>query len=146
VINSLQYCTQHKGLEVFAYVIMPSHIHLVARQANGKLNETVRDLKAHIARKVLQLIELAHGESRKDWLLHMFSYYAKFQRQNTKYQFWQKTSYPIELINPNMLVQKIDYIHNNPVAAGLVIDPASWQYSSACKMRPFNSLAISGIN
>ena len=66
---------------------MPSHIHLVARQLDGKLNETVRDLKAHVARQILRMVEMEIGESRKEWLLHMFSYYAKFQRQNSKYQF-----------------------------------------------------------
>ena len=121
---------------------MPSHIHFVARQLDGKLNETIRYFKAHVAKQALHLIESEPGESRKLWLLHMFRYYAKFQQQNSKYQFWQKTSHPIEMLSPKMLMQKIDYIHNNPVAASLVIDPASWLYSSACRISPFTVVRI----
>ena len=139
VIDSLEYCIKHKGLEVFAYVIMPSHIHLVARQLDGKLNATVRDLKAHVARQILRMVETEIGESRKEWLLHLFRYYAKFQSQNSKYQFWQKTSHPTALTTSNMLRQKINYIHKNPVAAGLVTDPGSWQYSSASDRCPLSS-------
>jgi putative transposase len=142
VIDSLHFCKQSKGLDVFAYVIMPSHIHLLARQLDGRLNETIRDFKAHVAKQILHLIESEPGESRKDWLLYMFRYYAKFQQQNSKYQFWQKTNHPIEMLTPEILMQKINYIHNNPVAASLVIDPESWLYSSACSMSPFTVACI----
>jgi len=66
----------------------------------------------------------------------MFKEYAKTQKQNKVYQFWQKKNYPIEMLSPEMIDQKQDYIHNNPVEACLVNDPGSWVYSSANMMSP----------
>ena len=136
VINSLKFCEENKGLDVFAYVIMPSHMHMVARHEDGKLNEIIRDFKSFTAKEIIRSIENEHGESRKGWLINLFKDHAKSTKQNKTYQFWQKTSHPIELISPEMIDQKIDYIHNNPVEAELVTDPFSWVYSSANVMSP----------
>ena len=132
IMDSLEYCIENKGLDVFAYVIMPSHIHMVARNLDADLSGIIRDFKSHTAKTILEMIENEPGESRKEWLLHMFKYYAKFHKQNKQYQFWQKKSYPIELLSPEMIDQKIEYIENNPVESGLVLSPESWMYSSAC--------------
>ena len=140
IIESLKYCVEHKGLEIFAYVIMPSHIHLVARSLAGNLNEVLRDFKSFTAKEVLRMIESEPGESRREWLLHMFKYYAEFQKQNTTYMFWQKTNHPIELNYPSIVDQKIDYVHNNPVEAGYVVERGSWYYSSACVSSPLKVL------
>lgn len=56
--------------------------------------------------------------------------------KNAEYMFWQKTSYPIELNYSQIIDQKIDYIHNNPVVAGYVTEPEAWFYSSACLCSP----------
>ena len=136
VIKNLAYCMNHKGLEVFEYVIMPSHIHLIARCLNGNLSDVLRDFKSYTAKSILKMIEEEPGESRREWLLHMFKYYAKFQQQNANYMFWEKTNHPIELSWGLILQQKIEYIHHNPVKAGYVVDPTAWYYSSACAMSP----------
>ena len=139
-IDSLKYCQINKALDIFAYVIMPSHLHLVARNLEGNLNLVIRDFKRHTANEIISAAENETGESRKDWLLHMFRYHARFKRQNTKYQFWQKTNYPIELKSSSVIDQKIEYIHNNPVEAGLVLRPECWQYSSANEMNKIDVL------
>jgi len=72
------------------------------------------------------MIEQMPGESRREWLLHMFKYFAKYQKQNETYSFWQKTNHPIELNYPEIIDQKIEYIHNNRVEAGYVTNPQSW--------------------
>jgi REP element-mobilizing transposase RayT len=136
VIDSWKYCIEQKGLEIFAYVIMPSHIHMVTRSLNGELNKILRDSKSFTSKKILGLIEKMPGESRREWLLHMFKYFAKFQKQNKTYSFWQKTNHPIELNYPEIIDQKIAYIHNNPVESGYVTNPESWYYSSACGGSP----------
>jgi len=136
IIKSLKFCTVHKGLDIFAYVIMPSHIHLVARCLKGNLNEVLRDFKSFTAKEILKMVESEAGESRREWLLHMFKYHAKFEKQNTTYMFWQKTSHPIELSYPSIIDQKIDYVHNNPLEAGYVVEPSAWLYSSACVSSP----------
>ena len=132
IIDNLKICIEKKGLIVYAYVIMPSHIHIVARQEEGKLDTLLRDFKSYTAKKIIKLIIEEPGESRKDWLLHMFKYYGRFRKQNSEYMFWQKTSHPTELSYPSIIDQKMEYIYNNPVVAGFVTEPEAWLYSSAC--------------
>jgi putative transposase len=50
---------------------------------------------------------------------------------NTHYQFWQQHSHPIELTTDEILNQRLDYIHNNPVAAGITSYAEGYLYSSA---------------
>ena len=136
IIKNLKYCQQHKGMELYAYVIMPSHIHLVARNKDGKLNEIIRDFKSLTAKEIIKEILNSSNESRKEWMLYMFKDYASKQRQNKEYMFWQKTNHPIELFNPKVMHQKIEYIHNNPVEAGYVSSPENYVYSNAYNSFP----------
>lgn len=133
IIDSLNFCSQNKGLKLSAYVIMPSHIHMIIRNQKLKLPSILRDFKSFTAKQILHMVEKESFESRKEWLLHIFKYNATFRNQNSHYMLWQKTNYPIELSNNKIYDKKLDYIHENPVAAGLVTDTESWVYSSATK-------------
>jgi putative transposase len=62
------------------------------------------------------------------WLMERV---GKKNSQNKDFQFWEQDNHPIELFDNNIMQQKLDYIHNNPVSAGFVDDPASYLYSSA---------------
>jgi putative transposase len=139
LLENLRYCINYKGLIIYAYVIMPGHIHLVARQTEGRLDALLRDFKSYTAKEIIKMVTNERGESRRDWLIHMFKYFAKYKRQNAEYMFWQKTSHPTELSYPRIIDQKIDYIHNNPVVAGYVTEPEAWIYSSAC---PYKLLQV----
>ena len=134
--KQLAWSQQHKGLELFAYVIMPSHIHLVARREGGLMSDLLRDLKSYSAKCLLRLVQELPNESRRDWLLHLFAFHAKYAPQNEHYMFWQKTSHPIELYSPWVIEQKITYIHRNPVVAGLVTEPEHYWLSSAHPQGP----------
>ncbi len=136
VIKNLNYCTAHKSMELAAYVIMPSHIHLIARNQDCNLPNIIRDFKSYTAKRILGLIE-SENESRREWLKYLFAFQAQHTKQNLKHMFWQKTNYATELSNPKIFNQKIDYIHENPVVAGLVTEAESWMYSSACKYPQF---------
>ncbi len=131
IIESLEFCRKTKGLRIYAYVIMPSHIHAVLEAP--LLTDVIRDFKAHTARSILKAVESNITESRREWLLHMFKYFAKYESQNETYQFWQKTSHPIALTDIKIFDQKVEYIHNNPLVAGLVTEAEYWRYSSACE-------------
>jgi putative transposase len=132
-LKNLQYCQANKGLKIYAYVIMPSHVHLVARHHEGKLNEVLRDFKSFTSKAIIKDIEENGIESRKEWLIYMFRYFGKKHKQNKVYMFWQKTNYPIELFSSEVINQKIKYIENNPVAASIVDAPENYVYSSANK-------------
>ena len=130
-INNLEYCRKNKGIKVYAYCIMSSHIHMIVSHHQGKLPDVLRDLKSYTAKRIIELIENNPQESRKEWLLYLFKFYANNTGQNSLYQFWQKTSYPIELISAEVFDQKLDYIHQNPVKSMLVNEVTSYVYSSA---------------
>lgn len=137
VIKNLEYCRANKGLKVYAYCIMSSHIHLIAAHNDGRLPDILRDFKSYTAKRIIEMISKNPSESRKEWLLYLFEYFAKNSIQNKDYQFWQKTNYPTELITNAVFDQKMDYIHSNPVTAMLVNDEACFVYSSANPDSPF---------
>ena len=129
--QSVQYCRMEKGMEVYAYCFMPSHIHLVFRSANKDPSGLLRDFKKFTSRNIIKAIEENPKESRKEWLLLMFEQAAKKKSNVSKRQFWQHNNNPIVLWSPKVIKQKIDYIHNNPVKSGFVTNPVEWKYSSA---------------
>ena len=131
IVNSLSYCIKHKGLKVFAFCIMPSHIHIVAAAENGLLSDILRDMKSYSAKQILQTIQTHPQESRKEWLLYMLAYHAKIIRHNGQYQVWQQHNHPISLHNGQLLKQRINYLHDNPVVAGIVNEAQNYMYSSA---------------
>lgn len=133
VLNSFKYCREHKGLELNAYVIMSNHIHVIITAKQGsKVSDVVRDMKAHQARQILRCIQ-EEPESRREWMLSMFKFVASGHDKNEKYQFWTHENHPILLdpMRPEMLHQRIHYIHQNPVRAGIVAHADEYLYSSA---------------
>ena len=138
--ESLKYCREHKGMEIYAYCFMPSHVHLVFKDSNEKPMELLRDLKKHTAKKILEAVKLNSQESRKEWLLWMFEKAGKEKGNISKYQFWQHHNKPIELWTTPVIKQKIDYIHNNPVVSGFVTNPEDWKYSSARNFQEDNTI------
>lgn len=137
IINNLTYCRKHKDLKVYAYCIMSSHIHMIVSSDDNNLPAIIRDFKSYTAKRIIEMVTNNPSESRKEWLLHLFKYFAKFHNQNSEYQFWQKTNYAIELYTPAVFDQKVDYIHRNPVESMCVNDESSYVYSSANPDSPF---------
>ena len=111
---------------------MTNHIHLVFRSAGEtKPEDLLGDFKRFTSRNIVQAIIDNPSESRKEWLLEQFKK-AALQSSNVKHhQFWRHDNKPIEIWSNKVLVQKIRYIHNNPVEEGLVYKPEDYVYSSA---------------
>ncbi|ASU35822.1 transposase [Mucilaginibacter xinganensis] len=116
---------------------MSSHIHLVVANDESNLPAIIRDLKSYTAKRIIQMITDNPTESRREWMLHLFKYFAKFHNQNSEYQFWQKTNHPIELYSNGVFDQKVDYIYRNPVESMTVNDESAYVYSSANPDSPF---------
>jgi len=132
VIESLKHCQQNKGLHLHAYVIMSNHIHLIVSVDEGfTVSGFIRDCKKHTSKTILNDIENSGVESRREWMLHQFKYYASRHARNDTYQLWEHDNHPIELISREFIQQRIDYIHQNPVVAGLVYRAEDYIYSSA---------------
>ncbi len=130
VIESLKYAQENKGLQVFAYVIMSNHIHLVAHSSICKLSDTIRDIKKYTSKKIIEAIGLV-PESRREWLLNQFRFNASKHKRNTNYQVWTHENHAVILYSNNFIAEKIEYIHNNPVRAMIVQNPEDYLYSSA---------------
>lgn len=129
--QAVNHCRAEKGMEVFAYCFMPSHVHFVFRSENEDPAGLLRDFKGFTARKLIKEIEDNPQESRKEWLLWMMERAGKKKSNVSSKQFWQQHNKPIELWSNKVIRQKIDYIHNNPVESGFVTDSIDWKYSSA---------------
>ncbi|WP_237275717.1 REP-associated tyrosine transposase [Tenacibaculum ovolyticum] len=129
--ESIDYCRKEKGMEVFAYCFMPSHVHLIFRAIDENLSDLIRDFKGFTARKLIKIIEENPQESSKEFTLLMLERAGSKKSNVKKRQFWQQHNKPIELWNEKVIQQKINYIHNNPVESGFVTDPVDWKYSSA---------------
>jgi putative transposase len=110
---------------------MPSHLHLVASVETGLLNTVLRDFKSFTAKELLRLIQDNPQESRKEWMLYLLRYFGRQNRLKEGIQFWQETNHPVDLVTPQMTRQRVNYIHQNPVEAGLVHEPQNYAYSSA---------------
>ena len=132
VVDSLEFCQKEKGLEIYSWCIMTNHLHLIiGRCGSAKIEEIVRDFKKYSSVALIKAIINNPLESRKNWLLWIFSKLAKKSKKHQKYCFWKNEYHPIELIDSEIMQQKLDYIHFNPVAAGFVNEPEHWKYSSA---------------
>jgi putative transposase len=142
LIRNMRYCQQYKGLELYAYVIMSNHMHWIAGQRDGKLNHLLRDFKSYTAKQLLSMIYNNPMESRRDWMKIVFQYNAKFQQQNADNMFWQKTNHPLDCYSPKVFMQKLNYLHENPVRTGLVMNGGDWFYSSANKRSPIEVLSF----
>ena len=130
IIDSLRFCLQNKGLEIFAFVIMSNHVHLIARSNKDNLSDIIRDFKKYTSKQFIDEIDLS-TESRKKWMLNLFQHTAKKQNKNGSYQVWTHENHAIEVFSNTVIWQKVNYIHDNPVRNKLVENSWDYLYSSA---------------
>lgn len=133
LIEIFAHCIKEKGLRIHGYVMMSNHVHmLISTSGQNRLEDVMRDLKKYSAYRLLKEIRENPIESRKDWMLYLFAKAGKANNNNTHYQFWQQDNHPIELdLHSEMIWQKLDYIHQNPVKARFVDRASAYIYSSA---------------
>lgn len=131
LLDSLQYCQQHKQLELYAWCLMTSHVHLIMGSRGNPMHNIMRDLKSYTSTQLRATIEHHQQESRKEWMLWMMERAGKKNPNNRDFQFWQQNNEPIELNTNVLLNNTLHYTHYNPVEAGFVSNPEDWIYSSA---------------
>ena len=130
IIENLVWNQQHKNLNIYAYVIMTNHIHMVANVTEGSLGNVLGQFKTFTSKELFKMIANNSQESRRDWMLKSFERAGKHNSLNTNHQFWQNGNYPVSLYSPAVIDQKIDYIHENLVRAGFVGSAHEFWYSS----------------
>ena len=127
LIHTLAHSRKHKGLKLYAWVIMDSHFHAIV--AGSDLAKTIGELRSFSAKSVLELLET----DGRDWLLNQLKFRCAKHKPKQKFQVWKEGCHPQAIFDDEMMLQKIDYIHSNPVKRGLVASPEHWRYSSAHK-------------
>lgn len=74
LLKSIKYCQINKGLEVYAWVIMSNHLHMIIRAKNENLSDVIRDMKKFTSKNIYKAIEENERESRKKWLPRVLYY------------------------------------------------------------------------
>ena len=129
LVSSFEYCRQHKGLKLYAWVIMENHFHAIV--AAPDLSRTMGDLKKFTARSLLEQLRSEHRE----WMEERFAWLCA-RHKTSEHQVWQEGFHPQRVMSDAMMLQKLEYIHLNPVCRGLVASPEHWRYSSAHEQLP----------
>ena len=127
LIESLKFVLSKYQAALFAYVLMPSHIHLViATQEKKNISDLLRDFKKYTSTKIRQQLQ----KDGKSDTIERLRVNANGKR-NQVFKLWMERFDDLVIENDKTLQIKIDYIHNNPVKAGFVDQPEQWEYSSA---------------
>jgi REP element-mobilizing transposase RayT len=124
LLESLIYCQMSKGLEIYSWVIMSNHIHIIASAKHENLYDIIRDFKKFTAKKIFKAIQDNPKESRKTWLTLALSH------QNQIW-FWEDGYHAEEVFSKRFFDTKSNYIHQNPVRAGIVEKEEEYLNSSA---------------
>jgi len=131
LVESLRYCQNEKGLILYAWCIMPSHVHLIIGTKKEPMQNILRDFKSFTSRSIRKEIIKHPKESRREWMIHMMKKAGMENGNNKDWQLWQQNNHPIELSSNSIVDQKLEYLHYNPVSAGYIESPEQWLYSSA---------------
>jgi len=131
IIDSLKYCQENKGLEIYGWVLMHSHLHLICRAAEGfRLSDILRDFKKFTSKKIVKQIE-DDPESRREWLLPLLHKYCDHLKREQNYKLWQDGNHAKVIYSNNFFYDKLNYIHQNPVHDMIVDKPEEYLFSSA---------------
>lgn len=125
VFDSWTFLTERERLTIFGYVIMENHLHLIASAPN--LSKEIGDFKSFVARNIIDHLRQCGDRLMLDQL-HWFKDKAKGDRE---FQLWQEGSHPQQIQGEEMMRQKLEYMHNNPLKRGYVAQPEHWLRSSA---------------
>jgi len=124
ILQSLQHLIAD-GLKLYAYVVLENHLHLLVQ--SEQLGHDLARFKSYTARQLIAYL----ADTNVTQILDQLAFYKKEHKTDRAYQFWQEGCHPEWIQNNDMMRQKIDYIHSNPVKRGYVDLPEHWRYSSA---------------
>jgi len=125
LIDSWSHQRANAGLRLFGYVILENHLHFVAEAP--RLDKCVSSFKSFTAARLIELLEARQAER----LLTRLRFAKLAHKHDREYQFWQEGCHAEMILSEEMMRQKLEYIHQNPVKRGYVDRPEHWRYSSA---------------
>ena len=123
IIDSMRFLVQDKRVIIYGFVIMPNHMHLIWQMQAGRQRDHVqRDFLKHTAQEIKKDMRITMPAELESYLVNA---------KDREYQFWERNALSVEIWSEKVLIQKLNYIHENPVRAGLYIYPEDYKYSSA---------------
>ncbi len=123
IIESLRFLVKEERVVVYAFVLMENHFHLIWQIMRGhKQADVQRDFLKYTGQKILMNLRNEHSSLLEELMVGV---------KDRKRQVWERNSLSIPLWTQSVLIQKLNYIHNNPVRAGLCQYPEDYPYSSA---------------
>ena len=125
LLDSWTFLQSEGRLRLYAYVILENHIHFIA--SGDYLSKEVGDFKSFTARRLIDLLQSVGAKT----ILEQLAFRKARHKTDREFQFWQEGSHPQQISSEEMMCQKIEYIHYNPVKRGFVDLPEHWRYSSA---------------
>jgi len=126
IINSLKKQIKEHNTELYAYVIIPNHIHLLFRLAYG---ESIIDFMRDFKRETSNEIKLQLKREYRSNILNRLKHYSRGYK-NQKYKVWMDRYDDVIISSEKVFNIKMNYIHANPVKSGLVENMEDWKYSS----------------
>ena len=123
--DSWQFLQDNQRLTLYGYVILENHLHLIA--SSPDLSKEIGDFKSFTARQIIDYLEANHVQT----LLRMLRILKARHKADRTFQLWQEGSHPQQIQSEEIMLQKLEYIHRNPVARGYVDEPTHWRHSSA---------------
>ncbi len=124
VLDALEFIQNERRTTVYAYVIMENHIHMIVQ--NDKLPHQIQAFKSWTARAIVDQF----SDNGHTFQLYKLRKSKNLSHTDSVHQLWQEGYYPKQIFSDEVMIQKIEYIHNNPVKRGFVDRPEDWRYSS----------------
>ncbi len=124
-LESIDYLQKEESLKIYAWCFMENHLHLVGKSHD--LSKSIARFKSFSAKEIIAFLK----QRRNKTLLEDLSFAKSFHKHSQEFQVWQEGSHPEQINSRDMMMQKITYIHNNPVKRGYVDKAEEWRYSSA---------------
>lgn len=125
IFDSLKYLQKADNFKLYAYVILENHLHMIA--SSNDLAKSMESFKKYTARGIIELLK----ERNVTTILDQLTFYKKAHKEDRKYQLWQEGIAPKLIQNDAMMIERINYIHQNPIKRGYVDEAKHWRYSSA---------------
>jgi putative transposase len=125
VFDSWRFLQREAGFQIYGYVILENHLHLIA--ASTDLSRDMQRFKSYSAKQVIAYLEQRQAAN----MLELLALFKRAHKMESTYQVWEEGNHPQLIESEEVMRQKLDYIHQNPVKRGYVDLPEHWRYSSA---------------
>jgi putative transposase len=125
VLDSWRFLQKEGRLKLYGYVILENHLHMVASAED--LSKEIGAFKSFTARTIIDYLV----DQKVDLFLKQLRSLKKRHKADRDFQLWQEGSHPQQILSDEMMIQKLEYIHMNPVKRGFIDEAEHWRYSSA---------------